>query len=66
MKSRILNRFLAMMVTLAASSSAFGNHLEKIYIDLDRVIFNSSGIWIENDGCYQGIDAIIFDKEENR
>ncbi len=55
-----------MMVAIIASASVFGNPLEKLYVELDRVIFDATGIYIEADNCYQEVDAIVFDKDENR
>ena len=57
---------LSMIFTMIASSLAFGGYFEKVYVDLDQVIFGSSGIWLEGDECYHEVDAIIFDKLENR
>lgn len=53
-----------MMISMAAASSAFGNHPEKLYASLDRILFDSSGIYIEDDKCCYEVDAIVFDKDE--
>jgi len=31
---------------------------------LDRVLFYTSGIYIEDDRCYYEVDAIVFDREK--
>ena len=48
------------------SSSVFGSSLKKIYLDVDQVLFDASGIYIEVDNCYHKVDVIALDKEENR
>ncbi|PWU14778.1 MAG: hypothetical protein C5B45_03880 [Chlamydiae bacterium] len=48
------------------TASVFGSSLEKIYLDVDQVLFDASGIYIEVDNCYHKVDAIALDKEENR
>jgi hypothetical protein len=54
------------MFTLIATSSVFGDYFEKLYIDLDRVIFDYSGIWVESEGSFFEVDGILFDKLENK
>lgn len=53
-------------ITILMTSSAFGSHLEKIYLDVDQVSFDASGIYIEVDNCYYKVDAIALDKEIDR
>jgi hypothetical protein len=48
------------------TSSVFGNHIEKFYVDLDQVLFDASGIYIEVGESYHAVDSIVFDKESNR
>jgi len=47
---RIWN-FVVVVATIA-SVSAFGDPLERLYVELDRVIFDATGIYIEVDNCY--------------
>lgn len=63
MKKQLWIFFIAILMT---SSSAFGSFLEKIYLDVDQVLFDASGIYIEVDSCYHKVDVIALDKEENR
>lgn len=55
-----------MMISMAASSSAFGDHSKKLYVSLDRIVFDTSGIYVEDNECYYEVDAIVFDKDESR
>ena len=57
--------FVVMVATIA-SVSAFGDPLERLYVELDRVIFDATGIYIAIDNCYHDVDAIVFDKDEGR
>ena len=57
--------FVVVVATIA-SVSAFGDPLERLYVELDQVIFDATGIYIEVDNCYHEIDAIVFDKDESR
>ena len=57
--------FVVVVATIA-SVSAFGDPLERLYVELDRVIFDVTGIYIEVDNCYHEVDAIVFDKDESR
>ncbi len=63
MKKQLWGFFIAMLMT---SSSAFGSSLENMYLDVDQILFDASGIYIEVDDCYYKVDAIALDKEENR
>jgi|GEM_PF-6866738 hypothetical protein len=55
-----------MTVATITSASSFGNLHEKLYIELDRVIFDTAGIYVEVGNCYQKVDEIMFDKDESR
>lgn len=59
-------RKIWLLAILIATSSAFGDCFEKFYIDLDQVVFDHSGIWVESEGSFFEIDGILFDKLENK
>lgn len=54
------------MCTLIATSSLFGNCFEKLCVDLNRVVFDHSGIWVETGGNFVEVDGILFDKVDNK
>lgn len=54
------------MVALITTSTVFGDCFEKLYVDLNRVVFDRSGIWIESEGSFFEVDGIFFDKLENK
>ncbi|MGB7128574.1 MAG: zinc ribbon domain-containing protein [Candidatus Rhabdochlamydia sp.] len=62
MKKQLWVFFTTMLMT----ASVFGSSLEKMYLDVDQVLFDASGIYIEVDNCYYKVDAIALDKEKNR
>ncbi len=53
-------------LVLTISSSAFADPLKKLYLDLDQVLFDATGIYVEIENCYYKVGAIALDKEENR
>lgn len=55
-----------LIVILMTSSSAFGSSLKKMYLDVDQILFEASGIYIEVNNCYYKVGAIALDKEKNR
>lgn len=59
-----MKRIWIFVVMVATTASAFGDPLERLYVELDRVIFDATGIYIEGDNCYHEVDAIMFDKDE--
>lgn len=48
------------------TASAFGNNEEKLYVDLEQVKFDASGIWVEGDNGFFQVFAIAFDDTENK
>lgn len=54
------------MCTLIVTSSLLGNCFEKLCVDLNRVIFDQSGIWVETEGNFVEVDGILFDKVDNK
>lgn len=54
------------VLILTISSSAFAGPHKKLYLDLDQVLFDATGIYVEVENCYYKVDAIAIDKEENR
>ncbi len=56
--------FFVLIFTI--SSLAFAGPLKKLYLDVDQVLFDATGIYVEVDNCYYKVDAIALDKEENK
>ncbi|MCP5504953.1 MAG: hypothetical protein H7A41_07360 [Chlamydiales bacterium] len=56
----------AMIIATIGSASVFGNPLEREYVDLEQVLFDPSGMYVEVNDSYQEVDALIFDKTEGR
>jgi hypothetical protein len=63
MKKQLWIFFIAMLMP---SSSVFGNPIEKMYLDIGQVLFDTSGIYIEMNHYYYKVDEIALDKEKDR
>lgn len=53
------------MASISIFSSTFGNQSEKFYVNLDSVIFESTGIYVNTEGTLQKVEAIAFDENED-
>lgn len=60
-----MKRAWIFLVIVAGSLLAFEDS-GRLYIELDQVIFDPTGMYIEADGYYHPFDALVFDKDEGK
>ena len=49
--------------TTTCTSTIFGESFERLYVALDQLMFDETGIFVKTDDSIQEIGAVMFDKD---